>query len=64
MFGPDNGRIWYRHPPHRSSSLDPGWVGPLDFRSRIGETSYLLWKGVREFTAHASMMKESYDPAF
>ena len=64
MFGPDNGRIWYRHPPNKSSSLDPGWVGPLDVRSRIGETSFLLWTGFREFPAHASMMKEFHDPGF
>ena len=43
VFGPDKGRTWYRHPPNKSSSLYPGWVGPLDVRSRIGETSYLLW---------------------
>ena len=64
VFGPEKGRIWYRHPPNKSSSLDPGWVGPLDVRSRIGETSYLLWTGAREFTAPASMMKYSYDPGF
>ena len=64
VFGPDKGRIWYRHPPNKSSSLDPGWVGPLDVRSKIGETIYLVWTGVRELTAHASMMKESPDPRF
>ena len=56
-FGPDKGQIGYRHPPNKGSCPDPGWVGPLDVRS-------LLWTGVREFTAHASMMKESYDPGF
>ena len=64
VFGPDKGRIWYRHPPNKGSSLDPGWVGPLDVRSRIGGTSYLLWTGVRELSAHASMMKDPYDPGF
>ena len=59
VFGPDKGPFWYRHQPNRSSSLDAGWVGPLDFRSRIGETSYQLWTGFREFRAHASMMEES-----
>ena len=64
VFCPDKGRIWVRHPPNKSASLDPGWVGLLDVRSRIGETSYLLWTGVRAFSAHASMMQESYDSGF
>jgi len=64
VFGPDKGRIWYRHPPNKSSSLDPAWAGPMEVRRRIGETSYLIWTGTRQFTAHASMMKESFDPGF
>ena len=44
--------------------MDPGWAGPCQVRSPIGETRYLLWTGSREVAAHASMMKESYDPGF
>lgn len=44
--------------------MDPGWAGPWEVRSRVGETSYLLWTGSREVAAHASMMKDSYDPGF
>ena len=41
VLGPDKGRVRYRHPPIRSSTLDPGWAGPWEVRSRVGETSYL-----------------------
>ena len=62
VYGPDKGRVRYRHPPNRSSTLDPGWAGPWEVRSWVGETNYLLWTGSREVAAHASMMKDSDDP--
>jgi len=63
-FSPGKGRVWYRHPKNKNTTLDPEWVGPLEVRAKIGQSSYMLWTGQREFTAHASMMKDSYDPGF
>ena len=56
VYGPDRAGVWYRHPPNRSSTLDPEWAGPLEVRSRVGKASFLLWTGSRGVAAHSSMM--------
>jgi len=57
------GQCWYVSAQCKDSQLHGRWAGPYDIRGRIGEHSYVLWTGLREFTAHVCV-KTSYEQGF
>jgi len=56
--------VWYKHPPDRSSAQHPAYTGPYILKKRLGDNSWLLFSGIREFTGHASWIKRYWGPVY
>ena len=56
--------VWYKHPLDRSSTLHAAYTGPYVLKKRLGETSWMLSSGVREFSGHSSWIKRYWGPVY
>lgn len=56
--------VWYRHPVDRSNVQHPVYTGPWVLKRRLGETSWVLWTGLRYFTGHMSCIRRYLGPIY
>ena len=56
--------VWYRLPVDRSNAQHPVYTETWVVKRRLGETSWVLWTGVRHFTGHMSCIRRYLGPIY